>query len=43
MMLSFHQNEGQFPKRRRDDSAERIDEEIGHMQAAYRKIYELDN
>jgi hypothetical protein len=43
LMLTFlHQNNGVFPKRRRERFARLADEEIALMQTAYRKIFELD-
>jgi hypothetical protein len=43
MMLTFlHQNEGIFPKRRREHFKMLTDEEIQRMQRAYRMVYELD-
>jgi hypothetical protein len=42
MLVFLHQNKGVFPKRRRDNFPKLTDEEIGKMQQAYRKIYELD-
>lgn len=43
MMLTFlHQNEGVFPKRRRDYFNKLTDDEIQRMQDAYRMVYELD-
>lgn len=42
-MLSFlHQNNGVFPKRRRERFSKLTDEEIARMQTAYRKVFELD-
>ena len=42
-MLTFlHQNKGIFPKRRREHFDKLTDAEIEQMQAAYRRIYELD-
>lgn len=43
LMLSFlHQNNGIFPKRRREYFDKLTDEEIARMQTAYRKVFELD-
>jgi len=42
MLLFLHQNKGVFPKRRREQFAELTDEEVEHMQAAYRTVYEMD-
>ena len=42
MLLFLHQNKGVFPKRRREHFKELTDQEIERMQAAYRKIFELD-
>ena len=43
MMLTFlHQNEGVFPKRRREHFKMLTDEEIQRMQDAYRMVYELN-
>lgn len=42
MMLTFlHQNEGVFPKRRRQHFSKLTDDEVSRMQAAYRKVFEL--
>jgi len=42
MMLTFlHQNEGIFPKRRRQYFPKLTDDEIGRMQTAYRKVFVL--
>lgn len=41
MLLFLNQNNGIFPKRRREQFAELTDDEIERMQAAYRKVYEL--
>jgi Fic family protein len=44
LMLTFlHQNNGIFPKRRRDDFTKLTDEEIGRMQSVYRVVFEVDN
>lgn len=44
LMLNFlHQNNGIFPKRRREHFSKLTDEEITRMQAAFRKVFELDH
>jgi hypothetical protein len=42
MLLFLHQNDGIFPKRRREQFKELTDIEIGRMQLAYREIFEMD-
>jgi hypothetical protein len=42
MLTFFHQNNGIFPKRRRDRFSKLTDEEITRMQFAYKKIFELE-
>lgn len=43
LMLNFlHQNNGIFPKRRREYFNKLTDDEIARMQTAYRKVFELD-
>lgn len=42
MLIFLHQNKGVFPKRRREHFSKLTDEEIGAMQGAYRKVYEID-
>jgi hypothetical protein len=42
MLVFLHQNKGIFPKRRREQFAKLIDDEISQLQDAYRKIYEID-
>ncbi len=43
MLIFLHQNNGVFPKRRREQFSKLSDAEIARMQAAYRTIFELDN
>lgn len=42
MLIFLHQNNGVFPKRRRDHFSKLTDQEIEQMQKSYREIYELD-
>jgi hypothetical protein len=42
MIMFLHQNKGVFPKRRREQFSKLTDQEINSMQAAYRKIFELE-
>ncbi len=43
LMITFlHQNKGTFPKRRREQFARLTDAEINKMQAAFRKIFEIN-
>jgi hypothetical protein len=42
MLIYLHQNQGTFPKRRRDRFPKLTDDEIASMQMAYRKVYEID-
>ncbi len=43
MMLTFlHQNNGAFPKRRRERFAKLTDEEIARMQSAYQTVFEMN-
>lgn len=43
LMLTFlHQNQGVFPKRRRERFAKLTDEEIMRMQSAYRTVFEIN-
>ncbi len=42
MILFLHQNKGVFPKRRREYFAKLTDAEIGAMQSAFRKVFELN-
>ncbi len=41
MLMFLHQNNGIFPKRRREQFSQLTDDEIKNMQAAYRVVYEL--
>jgi Fic family protein len=43
MLIFLHQNQGIFPKRRREQFAKLTDEEILQMQQVYREIYELED
>lgn len=42
MLIFLHQNNGVFPKRRRDHFSKLTDQEIDQMQKSYRKIYEIE-
>jgi hypothetical protein len=42
MIVFLHQNKGVFPKRRREYFAKLSDDEISKMQAAFRKVFEMD-
>ncbi|HMF70603.1 MAG TPA: Fic family protein [Flavitalea sp.] len=42
MIIFLHQNNGVFPKRRREQFSKLTDEEIQQMQQAYRTVYEMD-
>jgi hypothetical protein len=42
MLLFLHQNQGAFPKRRREQFKELTDVEIERMQKAYREVFEMD-
>jgi hypothetical protein len=42
MILFLHQNNGIFPKRRREHFDKLTDEEILQMQRTFRKIFEMD-
>lgn len=42
MLIYLHQNQGTFPKRRRDRFPKLTDDEIASMQMAYRKVFEID-
>lgn len=44
LMITFlHQNNGVFPKRRREHFIKLTDDEIVKMQTAFRKIFELED
>lgn len=42
MLTFFHQNNGVFPKRRRERFHKLTDEEIARMQAVYRRVYGME-
>ena len=42
MIMFLHQNNGIFPKRRREQFAKLTDDEIVRMQIAFRKVFELE-
>ncbi len=42
MIMFLHQNNGVFPKRRREQFARLNDDEISNMQVVFRKIFEID-
>lgn len=42
MLLFLHQNNGAFPKRRREQFKELTDVEIERMQKAYREVFKMD-
>lgn len=43
MLIFLHQNKGVFPKRRREQFTKLTDEEIGRMQGAYRRVFEVES
>jgi hypothetical protein len=43
MLTFFHQNNGVFPKRRRERFNKLTDNEIARMQSAYRKVFEMES